>query len=247
MKRFQYDMLTAPITTPYFNLRVLNSVIDHLSTLNTGDGDANGPVISDLSDLDTNLAPGDTVSQLLGVVAPWIDLCSPDPIIYGVSCRVLEMEVAYAAFCGVGNLILPTPRLHYGKKHGEGLMRYAHAVHQALQVGSFIQFSITMPMMDNPHDVVDETNGSLALQARPEFTGSRESDEHLRQDERTSFESQPWELLDIRPRKKIPVSTKHDYFGSWDAWNIIRTVCKYSHRLFVGKNHVLCSVVAFRA
>ena len=232
----KYDMLTIPITTPYFNLRVLSALIECCSAdLSSDESTESTPIISPLSAPDTNLGPGETVSQLLGVVAPWIDLSSPDAVVYSVSCQVLQMEVAYAAFCGVGNLILPGPKLHYGKKYGEGVSQYAHAIREAMELASFIQFSITLPIMDNPHDAMDETNGSLSSQARPDFGGGADDSESIFQKERKSFESQPCKLLDFRPRRKIPVSSKHDYFGTWDAWNIIRTVCNYSSRLFVGK------------
>ena len=231
-------MLTVPITTPYFNLRVLNLLVEHFAKPSPKSGALAVPVIPSLSALDTNLAPDEMVSQLLGVISPWIDLCSPDPVIFNLSCQVMEMEVAYAAFCGIGNLILPCPKLHYGKSHGEGVAQYAHAMKQALEIGSFIQISITMPMMDNPHDVIEETKGSLSLQARPEHVGTTEDDWQSVQDARSSLESRPEELLNVNPRKGVHVSSKHDYFGTWDAWNVIRTICKYNARLFVGKNRI---------
>ena len=231
-------MLTAPITTPYFNLRVLHHLIEHIARPNPKLGAPAVPAIPPLSALDTNLAPGDIVSQLLGVISPWIDLCSPDPLIFNVSRQVLEMEVAYAAFCGIGNLILPCPRLHHGKKHGSGIAQYAHAIRQALDIGGFIHMSTTMPMMDNPHDVVEETKGSLALQARPEYVSAAEGDWQSIQEAKSSFESHPEELLDANPRKSVHISSKHDFLGTWDAWNVIRTICKYNSRLFVGKNAI---------
>ena len=229
-------MLTVPITTPYFNLRVLNLLIEHIEKPHPKLGAAAVPTIPTFSALDTNLAPGEIVSQLIGVISPWIDLCSPDPSVFNISRQVLEMEVAYAAFCGIGNLILPSPRLHHSKKHGVGIAQYAHAIKQALDVASFVQMSITMPMMDNPHDVAGETKGSLALQARAEYLGTAEDDWHSILEARSSFESRPEELLDPNPRKSVHISSKHDFFGTWDAWNVIRTICKYNSRLFVGKN-----------
>ena len=229
-------MLTVPITTPYFNLRVLTLLLEHLANSNDKYGNQAVPTIPCLSALDTNLAPGETVSQLLGVVSPWIDLSSPDPLIFNISRQVLEMEVAYAAFCGIGNLILPCPKLHHDKKHGDGIVQYAHAVQKALSVGSFMQVSITIPMMDNPHDVIEDTKGSLALQARPEYVGSVDDEWQDSRETKSSFESRPEDLLSVNPRKSVHISSKHDFFGTWDAWNIIRTICRYNSRLFVGKN-----------
>lgn len=227
-------MLTVPITTPYFNLRVLNLLIEHDGKVGPAGGALAVPNVSSLTALDTNLSPGETVSQMLGVISPWIDLCSPDPIIFSVSRQVLEMEMAYAAFCGIGNVILPCPKIHHSKIHGVGIAQYAHATQLALDVGSFIQVSITMPMMDNPHDVVEETKGSLTLQARSEQVGAMEDEPQPIQDT-----EHPEELLNIKPRKSVHVSSKHDYFGTWDAWNVIRTICKYNSRLFVGKNIII--------
>ena len=229
-------MLTVPITTPYFNLRVLTLLLDHFANSSVTPGSQAVPNIPCLSALDTNLAPGETVSQLVGVVSPWIDLSSPDPVIFNLSLQVLEMEVSYAAFCGVGNLILPGPKLHHDKKHGVGIVQYAHAVQKALNVGGFIQMSISMPMMDNPHDVAEDTKGSLALLARPEHVGLLDDDWQTAHDVRSSFNSHPEDLLTVNPRKSVQISSKHDFFGTWDAWNVIRTICKYNSRLFVGKN-----------
>lgn len=230
-------MLTMPITTPYFNLRVLNLLIGHFATLSANHSETTIPTIPPLSALDTNLTPGESTSQLLGIVSPWIDLCSPDPVIFSLSQQVLEIEVAYASFCGIGNLVLPSPKLHHGKVHGEGVVQYAHAVQEVLNIGQYIHLAIMMPMMENPHDVMEETKGSLALQARAEYLGGAEEHWHTALKERDSIaSSKPEELLNINPKKKVHVSTKHDYFGTWDAWNNIRTICNYNTRLFVGKN-----------
>ena len=35
--------------------------------------------------------------------------------------------------------------------------------------------------------------------------------------------------------------TKTDPYGSWDIWNVIRTVCKYSSKLSVGKS-LICHI-----
>lgn len=232
-------MLTVPITTPYFNLRVLNLLVEHMTSMKSNSGVPAVPTIQSLSALDSNLGPGEMVSHLLGVISPWIDLCSPDPTIFDISRQVLDMEVAYAAFCGIGNLILPSPKVHHGIHHGVGIAQYAHAIQQALEIGNFVQMSVTMPMMDNPHDMIEETKGSIALQARPEYVGTTEDGGQSIQDTRSSLESRPEELLNVNPRKGVHVSSKHDYFGTWDAWNVIRTICKYNSRLFVGKNRIV--------
>ena len=213
----QYDTLTTPITTTAFHTRVTALLSNHLySTVLPNHGKFRSPTIPSLAPTDTYLAPGDAIPQSLGIVSPWIDLCSPDPIIYDVSRQVFELEVAYAAFCGLGALVLPSPRLHHGEKSGCGIARYACAIQQALQIGSFIHFSVTLQMMDNPSDSFD-TESSLARLARAEFSTLPEDDR----------------------RSSIGQARKHDFFGTWDAWNIIRTVSEYHARLFVGKDIVV--------
>lgn len=199
-------MLTTPLTTPHFQSRVLAQLSNYLSNLDHHDH-LPAPLISALSPVDTPLSPGDMIPQLLAVVSPWIDLSSPDPVVYGISLQVLELELAYAAFCGFGNVIIPAPKLHHGKVHGDGIMQYALAIQKALGAGNYLQIVITLPMIDHPNTDVDDVFGSLAHYAREEFVGPRE---------------------DSKPRKP-------EIFGTWDAWNIIRTVCNYNSRLFVGK------------
>lgn len=233
----QYDMLTSPITTPLFHTRVLTLVSNYIIELDQHPS-ANLPVptISSLSPVDTTLAPADANPHLLAVVSPWIDLCSPDPVIYGASRQVLELEVAYAAFCGIGNIILPSPKLHHGKLHGEGVTQYAYAVQEALKIAQYIQLSIMLPMMAGREQDADDVEGNLAKEARAEYMGL--PDAHSR---KSSMESTRAKLKEVGQddggasirRKK---SARVDFFGTWDAWNVIRTLCTYNARLFVGKN-----------
>ncbi|KAL6719542.1 hypothetical protein ACLMJK_003783 [Lecanora helva] len=225
-----YDMLTTPMTTPHFHARVLTLLSNHFNQLYAA-SEENSPVptISSLSPVDTPLAPDEIVSQLLAVASPWIDLSSPDPVIYDISRQVLELEIAYAAFCGIGNVILPGPKLHHGKLHGEGIMKYAYAIQEALSIGPYVQLSISLPMMDYPAEEDEaEDYKSLSAHARGKYLG-------LLPDE---YEEFPTEELEENaegiPQSGAPgKSAIFDFFGTWDAWNIVRTVCKYNSRLFV--------------
>ena len=223
-------MLTTPITTPYFHSRVLTLVANYMHQVDVQE-DQNLPIptIPPLSPVDTPLAPDEIVSQLLAVASPWIDLASPDPVIYNISKQVLELEVAYAAFCGVGNVILPIPKLHHGKLHGEGISQYGHAIQEALEIGSYIQLSVSMRMMDVPEEEDTNDQGSLAARARGRYMGTSANEW-----ERPSTGDSEDDLSDSRSLEK---ATKFDYFGTWDAWNLIRTICKYNSRLFVGKTY----------
>ena len=141
--------------------------------------------------------------------------------------------MAYAAFCGIGNIILPCPKLHHGKLSGEGVTQYACAVQDVLNVGHYIQMSVSLPMMDNPEQDSDNVIGSLAERARAQYLGLSEGGSY--KNSMDELEEDDLGSTFVLPRKK-PV--KVDFFGTWDAWNVIRTVCKYNNRLFVGKNQI---------
>ena len=234
---FQYDMLTSPITTPSFHTRVLATVSNHITELEMNPGTQLPiPTIPSLSPVDTPLAPGDIVPHLLAVVSPWLDLCSPDPVVYGVSRQVLQLEVSYAAFCGIGNIILPSPMLRHGKLHGEGVAQYAYTIQEALKIAQYIQLSIMLPMMDDPEQDSVEVEGSLASETRTKYMGLYDG---LSQKNSMEFPGEPSREIDqsddgasIRRKR----SARFDFFGTWDAWNVIRTLCTYNARLFVGKN-----------
>ena len=194
------------------------------------------PTIPSLSPVDTPLAPGDIVPHLLAIVSPWLDLCSPDPVIYGVSRQVLEIEVAYAAFCGIGNIILPSPKLRHGKLYGEGVAQYAYAVQEALKIAQYIQLSIMLPMMDDPEQDGDEVEGSLAKVARAKYAGLSVSHNQYNSKESTRETLKDIDQNDHGASIRRKKSARFDFFGSWDAWNVIRTLCTYNARLFVGKS-----------
>ncbi|KAL1967928.1 hypothetical protein VTN77DRAFT_2345 [Rasamsonia byssochlamydoides] len=208
-----YDMLTTPITTPHFHSRVLTLLSSHLSNLEPPSYDASGTLgtsqntkvltVPPLSPADTPLTPHEAISQVVGVTSSWIDLCSPDPLIADISRQVLMLEVAYAAFCGISYLVIPGPKLHHGSLHSEGLVYYARAIQEALNLAPYMQIHIWMRMVDNPELETDEM-GDLAPFAREEYRV--DGDDH---------------------------SSKIDLFGTWDAWEVIRTVCKYHSRLFI--------------
>lgn len=208
-------MLTVPITTPHFHSRVLGLLSSYLSNLQSPTYDPIGTmgtsqntrplVVPALSKLDTHLTPNDATSQIVGVISSWIDLCSPDPLIADLSRQVLLLEVAYAAFCGIGYILVPSPKLHHGDLHSEGVVYYARAIQDAINLGPYIQFHIWLQMTDSPELEVD-TMGDLAPLARAEYLLPEEG-----------------------------ASPKLDLFGTWDAWDLIRKTCKYHTRLLVGK------------
>lgn len=203
-------MLTSPITTPHFQSRVLTLLSSHLSLVESTEDSSNkftppAPIIPPLSPVDTPLTPGDTVSQIIAYASPWIDLCSPDPLISNISRQVLNIEIAYASFCGVGNIIIPGPRTSgSGSTENDGLIQYARALQEALTIGSYIQMAIHLPMYG--HEEQKDMTGDLLPFARNHNT-----------------------------TKKARTNKEIDLYETWDAWNLIRSVCKYNSRLSVGK------------
>jgi type II protein arginine methyltransferase len=205
-------MLTTPITTAHFHSRILSLLSSHLSSWEESESEPSAPVIPPFKSVDTPLSPGDTVTQLIGYSSPWIDICSPDPLIANISRQVLIMEVAYAGFCGLGNIIIPGPR-QYGNspKTTIGLIQFARAIQEALTVGSYVQVAIQIPMYLCEEDQGKDLAGDLAPFARDTYSVPSQS----------------------------PAENDTDLYGTWDAWNMIRNVCKYSPRLSVGKKSPL--------
>ena len=226
-------MLTTPITNDHFHSRVLallSNATVQATAVDTELPESGKAVSSNVDDafihfrlsshlnpspppeipaltlVDTPLSPGNIISGLLAIASPWIDLSSPDPLVYDFSRQVLEMEIAYAAFCGIENVIVPGPKLHYDNLRADGVTRYARAIREALN-GNHLQVHLSIPMIDHADNETKNEMGSLASLTREEYLE---------------------ELTEDWPRKT-------DVFGTWDAWHAVRTLCKYSSRLFVGK------------
>jgi protein arginine N-methyltransferase 5 len=215
-------MLTSPITTSSFHSRVLTLLSSHLSELSLIESDKSAnnsippaPIIPPLTPVDTPLTPGNIVSQLIAVSSPWIDLCSPDPVISNISRQVLNIEIAYASFCGVGNIIIPGPRPYTsGTSDSNGLVQYARAIQEALSIGSYVQMAIHIPMCGQD-EVRDMTGDLLPFARESKPSGAAKADKEI------------------------------DSFETWDAWNLIRGLCKYNSRLSVGKRPYLSNLPIF--
>ena len=137
-----YDLLTAPITTPHFQSRVLATLaehVEHLKGCHLPDAVAL-PTISPLLPEDSDLAPEETNSALIGLISPWIDLGSRDPLIAHISKQVFNIEVAYAAFSGVGNVLV------HGPISGADTVQYARCMLEGLGIGPYIQLQILLPI-----------------------------------------------------------------------------------------------------
>ncbi|EXJ84656.1 protein arginine N-methyltransferase 5 [Capronia epimyces CBS 606.96] len=202
-----YDMLTSPITTPHFHSRVLTllsaSLSHHSEEDITKTKNASPVTVPPLTPVDTPLTPDESISQVIGVTSSWIDLSSPDPIIADVSRQVLKLELAYAAFCGITYALIPGPRLRGQGASEAGVAQYARAIMDALAQGPYMQLYIWLPMINHSDDQTDEM-GDLAPFARQPFLDPDDGQT---------------QILDL--------------FGSWEAWDMIRSICKYPSRLCV--------------
>ena len=205
----QYDMLTTPITNDHFHTRINELISNNLLGSNISNVQ-----VPPLEYLDTHLFPGDTTSSLLAFTSSWIDICSPDPLISGISKQILCMEVAYAVFCGIDFLFVQGPKLSHRDTTIQqdlatnNVVEYARTIQQCLGTGHRLQISIILPMSD---DTGGKDENSAVLKTREQY------------------------LEDIE--EEWPEQT--DGFGTWDAWNAIRTFCNYHSRLYVGKNQCI--------
>jgi protein arginine N-methyltransferase 5 len=204
-------MITCPITTDHFHSRVLSLLSASLAQPENSNqtpfsaGNFSSISISQLSPLDTPLTPDQSTSQIIATTSPWIDLGSPDPIIADLSRQILKLELTYAAFCGITYVLIAAPRSHQSAPSDSGLVQYARTILDALQHGPYMQIHIWLPMIEHVENVEDLV-GDLAPFARQEY--------------------QREEGYDAR---------RLDIFGTWAAWNVIRSMCKYHSRLCVGK------------
>ena len=210
-------MLTSPITTPHFHSRVLAILSTTLSQQsNTSDVDvtrtynASPIIVPELTPADTPLTPDDTIPQIIGITSPWIDVSSPDPIIADVSRQVLKLELAYAAFCGITHAVIQAPRLRGNGASDSRVAHFARALTDALANGPYMQLYLWFPMIDNEGDQYDSM-GDLAPFARQRFLQEEDSEQDARM----------------------------DLFGTWEAWDMIRSICNYPSRLCVGKHQHL--------
>lgn len=119
------------------------------------------------------------------------------------------MEITYAAFCGVRNIIVTGPGI-YDTDHAnpENITQYARDVQEVLLSVPSVQLAIHIPMLYQTQ-TEKEPSGYLALFAREVYT---------------------------KPKAE---EIDHDLYESWDSWNIIRTVCQHSPRLSIGNMSIM--------
>lgn len=157
-------MLTSPVTNDHFHTRVLSLLNSY--TQNTSDASQPLPLVPALDHPDTPLGPSDTIGQLLVFTSSWIDLSSPDPVIAHLSRQVFHLEIAYAAFCGATNIVVPGPRLAHGQN---GVSQYARSIKEALATASYVQLHVQLPMDGTRSSTDEEELGDFTRFARSEY------------------------------------------------------------------------------
>ncbi|KAH9885977.1 Skb1 methyltransferase [Xylariomycetidae sp. FL2044] len=147
-----FSYVTTPITNQHFHARIVE-LMDN-ANLDISQDKANtycDPIVPPLTTDDTNLFPGPNTSGFVAYSSPWIDLCSPNHIISSISRQVLNLEVAYANFCGVRSIIIPGPRQDsVNSGSSQGVAQYARAIQESLLVGTRVSIIIHLPMYREP-------------------------------------------------------------------------------------------------
>lgn len=149
----QFSFVTTPVTNDNFRERVTELATKSCAELQNSEIPSchPDPIVPPLTTEDTSLFPGHSTSGLIAYSSPWIDLCSDNPAISSISRQVLNLEVAYANFCGVRTIIFPGPRQDAVKAgNSRGLAQYARAIQETLLIGTRMNFVIHLPMYREP-------------------------------------------------------------------------------------------------
>jgi protein arginine N-methyltransferase 5 len=171
-------MITAPITNSRFHKRVRHALARAASEKRSH------VQIDPLTADEVNLHPGQHIAGVIAVASSWIEVESSDPLYAHVSKQVLDMELAYAAFCGLGHVIVAGP------KNRQNVAEYAQVISAALSHSTYMQLLIQLPI----HDWVGDEN-------------------------------------------TVTENLLYDPLSAWDAWNTIRTVCRYNAQLAIGTSN----------
>ncbi|KKF93458.1 Protein arginine N-methyltransferase skb1 [Ceratocystis platani] len=176
--------LTSPITNSHFHQRITELVKNHLQSLKEINSSATAdltaaipdPIIPPLTTKDTSLFPSFSVSTYNAYTSSWIDLASPDPVIANISRQVLNLELAYATWCGVRSIVIHGPRQDSARGNAnKGLAQYARAIREALTVASRQNITIHMPMYREPG--LDDSSPSLTETVHGTEAASKKSSE----------------------------------------------------------------------
>jgi protein arginine N-methyltransferase 5 len=133
---FQYDMITARITNSRFHKRIQEAIARARSEKRLHIH------IDALTADEVNIRPGQYMSSVIAFVSTWIEVETADSLLAHVSRQVLDLELAYAAFCGLSHVVIPSPKFQ------ENIAEYAQAINTALSRATYMQLLIQLSIDD---------------------------------------------------------------------------------------------------
>ncbi|CAK7567273.1 MAG: hypothetical protein SEPTF4163_005235 [Sporothrix epigloea] len=153
--QYGFSFATAPITNEHFHERVValqksyqaDIAARDLTPAERANPSLPGPTIPTLTDEDTSLFPGPNITSIVAYCSPWIDLYAADPLVANLSRQVLNLEVAYASFCGVRSIIIPGPRADTDENR---VVQYGRAILEALRQAARTILVVQLPMYREP-------------------------------------------------------------------------------------------------
>jgi protein arginine N-methyltransferase 5 len=163
------------------------------------------PIVPPLTTEDTGLFPSQAVSTYVAYVSPWIELGSMDPVIAAISRQVLNLEIAYAGFCGIQMVVIPGPCGTAISRGQVDLAQHARAVKEALLVGSRLLLVVQLAMWPDIGSFDPKRETLAGLAGAPTKSSLDEA----------------------------AFNNDRDFLVNWEAWHLIRSVCNYSKRLSV--------------
>ncbi|KAG8628136.1 hypothetical protein KVT40_004009 [Elsinoe batatas] len=150
-----YDMITSPVTNATFRKHVVELMQSHRE-LRASDRSLPLPLVPSLGPSFTTLHPTDAIPSMIAVLSPWADVTSSDPLVAHISRQVVSVEIEYAAFCGVSNVILPPLFRNQYAPSPEAVSAYADMVARSLCIGPYLQIIVSIPM-DNQKPASEDT------------------------------------------------------------------------------------------
>ncbi|KAF2656608.1 arginine N-methyltransferas-like protein [Lophiostoma macrostomum CBS 122681] len=197
-----YDMLTTPITNSHFHARVLSL----LSSYNQAVSEASLPPNAQPLPLIPALEAVDTPLGPSDSISQVIAYTSPWIDLSSSDPVIAHLSrqvfnLEIAYAAFCGAITVVVPGPRLSSGP-DGVAQYARALKEALSTGAYLQLHVSISIDGSSNPTVGDDVGDLAQFGRPEFA----------------------ETTTHTPQQPSPSS-------SWDAWNAIRSVCRYHNRL----------------
>ncbi|KAK9455537.1 PRMT5 arginine-N-methyltransferase-domain-containing protein [Dipodascopsis uninucleata] len=142
-----YDIVMTPITTPEYRSKVTELIEQ---------ADYNKfPYVAPPNLTEVSFAPNTASMQhIYGISSNWLELDSADDRVASISAQVLHNEVSYAAFCGLGYVIVPGPRRR------TNVAQYSQAINSVLNAIPYVNICIHLPMTEEHRDENEEVQST---------------------------------------------------------------------------------------